>query len=157
MGQSVTIACAATWDLASLGVLIEAAARDAGAKFAQHGDQVNVAAMVTIDGLLMHADWLIIADEVVDTAFAIEDYGTNEFLDERFRREVPGLKFFDLRFHDVDLTRQVLRAFSLAAVSRGETGWIDTDYGWVIHVRDFLKKTDEDPHWDWRHASTQDD
>lgn len=157
MGQSVTIACATTWDLAALGALIEVAARDAGARFAHVGDQVNVAALEIIDGFLMHAGSLLVADEDMDTAFAIEDYGTNEFLDERFRREVPGLKFFSLRFGDLDLTRQVLRAFSVAAVSRGETGWIDTDYGWVIHVRDFVKMTDEDPRWDWRHASNQND
>jgi hypothetical protein len=145
MGQSATIMCAPTWDLASLSAMVEVAARDAGARFLDHGDQLEVWSQ---DGYLM-----LVADEDADTAFAVEDFATNEFLDERFRLEVHGLKFFTIRFHDVDVTRQVLRAFSQAAVSRGETGWIDTDYGWVIHVQDFVRKTDDNPHWDWRYES----
>jgi hypothetical protein len=35
-------------------------------------------------------------------------------------------------------------------VSRGESVWIDTDYGWVIHAWEFLKRTEEDARWDWR-------
>ena len=145
MGQSATIMCAPTWDLASLSALVEVAARDAGARFLDHGDQLEVWSQ---DGYLM-----LLAYEYADTAFAVEDWSTNEFVDERFRREVPGLRFLNVQFHYVDVTRQVLRAFSQAAMSRGETGWIDTDYGWVIHVRDFVKKTDDDPHWDWRYES----
>ena len=145
MGQSAAIICVPIWDLASLSALVEVAARDAGARFLDYGHQCEVRSQ---DGYLM-----LLADEYADTAFAIEDSATNEFLDERFRDEVHGLKFFTLRFHDVDVTRQVLRAFAQTAMSRGETGWIDTDYGWVIHVRDFVKKTDDDPHWDWRYES----
>lgn len=152
MGQSVTIACAPTWDLASLTQYVAAAALEAGATFTDYGHQLEVWSQ---DRYLM-----LIAYEVTDTrhqAFGIQDYATNELLDARFRQEVHGLRFLEIDFHDIDLTRRVLRAISEAAVSRGETAWIDTDYGWVIHVRDFLEETDADPRWDWRHDASHDD
>jgi hypothetical protein len=40
-------------------------------------------------------------------------------------------------------------------MSRGEAGWIDTDYCCLIHVRDFVKKTNDNPHWDVRHESSR--
>ncbi|MFO0641693.1 MAG: hypothetical protein U0183_20885 [Polyangiaceae bacterium] len=145
MGQSVTIACPSTWDLASFGEVFETIACDDAAKFSKFDDQVQVVAA--------DARWKLIVNETSDAAAAAEEYATNDDLDERFRREVGTLRFFTIRFDDVDVTRRALRAIAQAAVSRGEIAWIDTDYGWVIHACDLLKRIDKNPRWDWRCAS----
>lgn len=147
MGQSVTIACPSTWDLSSFGKFFDTIACDEAIKLSKFDDQLQAVAE--------DARWKLIVNEASDTAAAAEEYAANDDLDERFRREVGTLRFFTIRFDDVDVTRRLLRTIAQAAVSSGETSWIDTDYGWVIHARDLLKRTDQNPRWDWRQASDQ--
>ncbi len=144
MGQSITVACPLTWNLASFGTVFETIARDDAAKFSKFDDQLQVVA----EG----GRWNLIVNET-SGATAAEEYASNDDLDPRFRRELGTLRFFTIRFDDIDVTRRVLRAIAQAAVNSGETAWIDTDYGWVIHAWDLLKRIDQDPGWDWRHAS----
>ena len=145
MGQSVTIACPSTWDLAWFGKVFESGACDDAANFSRFDDQLQLVAD--------DARWKLIVNEGADAAAVAEEYATNDDLDERFRREVRTLRFFRIRFDNVDVTRRALRAIAQAAVSSGETAWFDTDYGWVIHATDLLKRTDQNPSWDWRCAS----
>jgi hypothetical protein len=97
----------------------------------------------------------LIVNEVPEAAGAAAECEANGDLDERFRREVGTLRFFTIRFSDVDVARRSLREIALAAVRNGDTVWIDTDYGWVLHAWDFLRRTDQDPRWDWRYASDE--
>jgi hypothetical protein len=142
MGQSVTLACPSSWHLESFATVLQALANDGGAQFSRFAGQLQVIAK--------DARWKLIVDEDSDSVAAAEDYATNDDLDERFRREVRGLRFFTIIFDDLDVTRRVLRTIAQDAVSRGESVWIDTDYGWVIHAWEFLKRTEEDARWDWR-------
>jgi hypothetical protein len=128
--------------LSSFARFLAAIARDETAEFLNFGDQLQLVAK--------DARWKLVVNEVADTKAAAEEYGANDNLDERFRREVDALRFFVVRFDDVDMTRRLLRALAQEAVGHGESVWIDTDYGWVIHARDLLKRTARDACWDWR-------
>jgi len=91
-----------------------------------------------------------------DRAGFVEEYETNDDLDERFRQEVAALRFFSIHFHDLEVTRRFLVAVAREIVSRGETAWIDTDYGRVIHASDLLKRVERNADWDWRRDSSED-
>jgi hypothetical protein len=131
--------------MAFVGKLCEATVCDDDAvEVSRFDDQLQVVAK--------GARWKLILNEVPDTDAAAEEYASNGDLDERFRQEVALLRFFTIRFDDMDMARRVLRAIAQTAVTRGETAWIDTDYGWVIHASDLLRKVDENSRWDWRHA-----
>jgi hypothetical protein len=69
---------------------------------------------------------------------------------------VKALRLFTIRFDDLDVARRFLRDIAQEAVNQGETAWIDTDYGWVIHAWDLLKNTERDERWDWRKAASED-
>lgn len=99
---------------------------------------------------------LVSVNEVIDPALAVEEYGTNERLDDDFRRAVGSLRFFIVRFRDLNMVRRLLRGLAESIERRAQDAWIDTDYGWVIHTRDFLRRTDEDPGWDWRYERHHD-
>lgn len=142
MGQSVTIACPSNWRLACFATFLEAIAHDEVAEFSMFEDQLQIVAR--------DVRWKLIVNEVSDTAAAADEYATSDDFDARFRRDVGALHFFTVRFDDVDVTRRFLRAVAREAVSRGDAMWFDTDYGWVIHAWDFLKRIDRDDRWDWR-------
>ena len=144
MGQSVTIACPPTWDLAVVGKLVETAVCDAAAELSTFDDQVQVIAR--------NRRWTLIVNEVQDAQAAAEEYVANDDLDERFRGDARTLRFFHIRFDDVDVARRSLRVIARAAVGKGESVWVDTDYGWVLHAWDYLRRTARDPLWDWRYA-----
>ena len=144
MGQSITIACPSTWSLTAFTGFLETLAYDESAVLTKLDHQLEVVAK--------DARWKLIVNEVSDTAAFVEEYASNDDLDERFRREVGSLRFFIVRFDDVGVTRRVLRSFAKSAVGHGESAWIDTDYGWVIHAWEFLKRTERDALWDWRRA-----
>jgi len=80
----------------------------------------------------------------------IREYATNPDLDERFRLEVYALRPFIVNFNDLAVTRQLVIAVAREIVERGETAWMDTDYGWVIHVRELLQSCERNLRWDWR-------
>ncbi len=147
MGQSITMACPPSWHLESFVEFLQAVARDEAAQFWKFDGQLEVTAK--------DARWKLLVDEHSDHAAVAEDYATNDDLDERFRREVGALRFFTIRFDDVDVTRRLLRAIAQKAVGHSETVWIDTDYGWVLHAWELLKRTGEDARWDWRRAPTE--
>lgn len=142
MSQSIVIACPATWDLMAFGRFLDERAYDEPATFSAFEDQLQLVAK--------SGAWELIVNEVVDRDAAVEEYESNDDLDDRFRREVGGLRLFAVRFGDIDMARRMLRGVAREIVRQGGTAWIDTDYGWVIHAGEFLKKTDDDAGWDWR-------
>jgi len=149
MPQSVTIACQPSWELASFARFLEAIARDEAGKFSAFDDQLQV----TIGDAETYLGYVVIINEATDRAEIAAEYATFDVFNdpgERFRREVGKLRFFSVRFRNFDVTRRFLSAIARDVLSRGETAWIDTDYGWIIHMSDFLKKTEEDANWDWR-------
>jgi hypothetical protein len=146
MGQSISILCPMTWNLSRFGEFFESIARDQAAEFSAFDDQLQVVAK----GL----QWKLIVREASDQTAVAEEYASNDDLDTRFRGEVHALHCFTIMFDNVDMTRKLVRAIADAAVNGSATVWIDTDYGWVIHARDFLKRTDQDPGWDWRTAQS---
>ncbi len=142
MGQSITIACPSAWKLTSFSKFLEGIAHDERVVFSSFDDQLQIVAK--------DSRWKLIVSEVADRAAAVEEYASNADLDERFREEVVALHFFSVSFDDVDMARRLLRSVAQEFVRRCESAWIDTDYGWVIHARDLLKETANDPRWDWR-------
>jgi len=142
MSQLITIACPSDWKLASFAKFLEALAQQDSADFSAFDNQLQV---VASDGR-----WKLIANEVLDTEAAAEDYASNEDLDGRFRREAGLLRFFTIIFDDIGVVRRVLRTITQEAVDRVESVWIDTDYGWVIDAQRFLKEMERDAGWDWR-------
>jgi hypothetical protein len=142
MGQTVVIACSLNWGLESFVSSLETVAREDAAEVLKFPGQVQAS----------HASGsaIVVVSEFRDTTALAEDYATNDSLDARFRRDVGGLRFFSVRFNDVDTMRRFLRGLANEAAGRHEVFWIDTDYGWVISSGEFLKRTDEDPAWDWR-------
>lgn len=166
MGQAVIVACPLPLDLGLLDPILRRIAADTGSRvqsvstqqFQEMAREWGVDSPARGAELQLMTDeqsWpLIVSDSGADPERA-EDYATNEDLDERFRREIRGLRFFTVRFRDVDLTRRFLREVALQAVSRRDVVWFDTDWGWVISAADFLRRTDEDTRWDWRYAADQ--
>jgi|GEM_PF-4590599 len=149
MPQSIVIACQPRWELASFARFLEAIARDEAAEFSALDDQLQVIAK----GEGWRLIWSVIVKECTDRAEIAAEYETFDVFDdadERFRQEVDKLRFFVVRFNNIDVTRRFLSAIARDILGRGETAWIDTDYGWIIHMSDFLKKTEEDANWDWR-------
>lgn len=144
MSQSITIACPSAWRLESFAKALEAIAHEQKSQLSKFDQQWQLIAE--------DHRWKLIINEVPDLAATAVEYATNDYLDERFRGEVGTLRFFTIRFDDVDVTRRFLRFIAQKAVSDGETVWIDTDYGWVIAASAFLKRTERDACWDWRKA-----
>ncbi len=147
MPQSITIACPEGWDLASFAVFFDKIAAERSVRFSAFDRQLQVAPE--------DLRWLLVMSETNRSADAVNDYATHEELDSRFRSEVRSLRLFSLDFNDVDVARELLRSVAQAAVTRGETLWIDTDYGWVLDARDFLRRIEQDPRWDWRRDPEQ--
>lgn len=147
MGQSTTIGCPQTWKLLSLAGLLRSIGDDYAGEFSMFDDQLQVVAN--------DRRWNLIVNEMSDSTAAAEEYASNDDLDKEFRREAVGLRFFVVRFDNLEVTRRLLRAVVEAAVSGNETVWIDTDYGWVISGRDFLHATNKNPLWDWRSAPSE--
>jgi len=141
MVQSTTVIIPSSWDLLLLAKCIT--------------DARNIATSISItDNQLSLSgeagNWVRIS-EVRDRDFAIHDCETNSLLDKKFREEVSMLRFFVILFEEVHVTRRILRCIAEEVICHGDTGWIDTDYGWVMHMKDFLASTEQDPTWDWRH------
>jgi hypothetical protein len=146
VAQFVTIACSPSRNLLSFKPYLESLTRGGMAEFRAIAGHIQVVAK--------RSEWHLIVDEYARAAAATaaEQCAKNPALDQRFRQECRGLRFFGLRFDNIDAARAVLRAFARDAVSRAESAWIDTDHGWVIHAWDFFKRTQQDRHWDWRYA-----
>lgn len=122
MGQSVTIGCPTTWDLAVVGKLVETAVCDDAVELSTFDDQVQLIAR--------KRRWTLIVNEVRDAQAAAEEYTANDDLDERFRGEARTLRFFSIRFDDVDVARRSLCAIARAAVGKGRaSGSIRTTAG----------------------------
>lgn len=142
MGQMVTIACPHSWDLEVFARPLAGAVGDGAATYSNFRHQLQA---LDIEGR-----WKIILNEVSDDSAVAAEYAANDDLDEPFRQEASGLRFFTLRFDDLDVARQFLREIALIASSAREVLWIDTDYGWVIHSGEFLQEIARDDRWDWR-------
>lgn len=144
MGQLIAIACPLAWGLMAFARFLDEHACDEPATFSMFDDQLQLVAK--------SGAWKLIVNEVIDRDTAVEEYESNDDLDERFRREISALRLFIVRFSDIDTARRMLRGVAQEVVRQGGTAWIDTDYGWVIHAWEFLTKTDGDARWDWRKA-----
>lgn len=147
MPQWVVAACPASWSLESFTESLTSTGMREAAVLRRTSNQVELTAK--------DESWNIVVSEVTNPSDAVADYTANDELDERFRGALRGLRFFAVRFQNLDLARRLLRRIAQAAAIRNDDLWIDTDYGWVIHGRDFLRRTDEDPGWDWRYKRDQ--
>ena len=141
MGQSVTIACSSRWELANFEEFLKPELYEEPAVLSAFPGQVQLVA----SGM-----WTIVVNQVAAPADAAEEYASNEDLDIQFRHAVRALRFFVVRFSDINPTRILLREFARAATTQHESAWLDTDYGWVISVDDFLHRLAENSTWDWR-------
>jgi hypothetical protein len=88
--------------------------------------------------------------EFSDPDAAALDYESNEDLDDTFRRDVLGLRFYSLRFNNLCAVKRVVFDLVTRLNVLGMDSWIDTDYGWVIRGAEAVARMNRDPSWDWR-------
>jgi hypothetical protein len=127
-----------------------------------YGEPIDLTMFVTPIGrqqlnLTADRDECIMISEISRREDAIDEYEGNAAFDARFRSEVRRLRFFSFVYRNFMLMRRVLRHIVHSAMERGDTAWIDTDYGWVIGARDFFAQTERDPNWDWRRPDPKGD
>lgn len=144
MGQSVIVACSPSWEVPAFGPIFDQVARELGVVAFGNGTQM---ALREHD---IQSPFLAMLDCSGDDADWVGDYATNELLDPVFRQQVVAFRFFTIRFHSLEATRRILELFAREACLRSERAWFDTDYGWVIDARHFLRELEQNPHWDWR-------
>ncbi|NOU34477.1 MAG: hypothetical protein HOO96_41825 [Polyangiaceae bacterium] len=144
MGQSVIVACEPSWEVAAFRPIFDQVAGELGVLAVGDDTQLELREQ----DIQLPFPAILYAD--ADDAGYIEDYATNELLDPVFRQQVVAFRFFTIMFHSLEATRRLLELFAVEAGLRGERAWFDTDYGWVIDARHFLRELEQNPHWDWR-------
>ena len=143
MGQSVTLACPATW---SLG-MFEGPMRDLAAFIGRgqcsrfNDEQLQV--------LRDDDSPCVVITPVTERSLAMSEYTTNTDLDARFREFVTTSALFHVRFGELGEARWLLSRIAQAARNHNDELWIDTDFGWAVNGNEFFR-VGENPDWSWR-------
>jgi hypothetical protein len=147
MPQTVIIAAPKNWAMAEFETILGRFESSLSATLSIFEEQIQ---------LVEHNQkWHVVVTELNDRAGAVADYESNGDLDDKFRENAQSLSFFCVHFNDFFVAKRIVFEIARAAVQSGADLWIDTDYGWAIHAREFVARASRDPQWDWRMGESE--